>query len=405
MAGLKGKKKKWLGSYKTTLLWSPVLLLVLFLLGFFTPFYFLAGPVFGIAYFFRKRGLTLSAAESPFHRNGDSIAKVAPAIIPAVRGAIMGTIITLAVFAPLRTVVSGIIWFSGFEPLQASLMELSEEGFVDAWMGVFGVSFAILLGLMTWGRGLRLKSQIENIPTSTVRSAAIGLTEFKGVARPIDDESKRLTEKIVDGEKKKPPKGGGPKKNKEPILYSSLALQSQTVTEIWSRFYLEDETGRILVDPRGADFWDGHGHFLWSPIRSLYLEKRRQLNETREVRSLLPGDPVYVIGSVEENKEAGQDASELDRLILRPSSTLKSTDLLRRIMLGKDKKSQGTDIYDVFFLTDLQEVNAKDALTKGMKSVWIWMVAWVALSLPLILVYGDKLFEWKRVLWLLDSYV
>lgn len=87
---------------------------------------------------------------------------------------------------------------------------------------------------------------------------------------------------------------------------------------------------------------------------------RHSRDSHRETRSLLPGDPVYIIGSIQENTEADRDASELERLILKPSSSLKSPNLFKRIMLGEDKKTRGTDIYDVFFLSDLTEFKVKD---------------------------------------------
>ena len=388
----KGKEEY---SWRKTIIWSPVILLVIFLLGFFTPFLFMAGPLFGMVYVFKERGIDPNAPGI----KGKTV------ILPALRGAIIGTFMALAVLVPFRTVVTGLIWLSGWENLQESLKEISIGGFVDAWFGICGLSFAIIGGMMAWTKSLRLKSQIENLPTSTVRSAAIGLSELKGIARPIEDEGKRLAETLIDGKKKENRKSIRSKQRilkkedvlsggkQEPILSEIFNLHSQVSTTLHSRFYLEDETGKILVDPRGIDFWDGHGHFLWKPIRSIYLETRHSIDSNRETRCLLPGDPVYIIGSIEENTEAGQDASELDRLILKPSSSLKSPGLFKRIMLGEDKKTRGTDIYDVFFLSDLTEFKVKDRITQGVRGIWKWILAYVVFSVPLVLIYGHRLFD------------
>lgn len=392
-----GTREKGKGEYswRKTIIWSPVILLVIFLLGFFTPFLFLAGPLFGIVYVLKERGIDPNAPGT----------KGRTLMLPALRGAIIGTFMALAVLVPFRTVVTGFIWLSGWENLQESLKEISIDGFVDAWFGICGLSFAIIGGMMAWTTGLRLKSQIENLPTSTVRSAAMGLSEFKGIACPIEDEGKRLAETLIDGKKKENKKSLRSKQRilkkedvnseekQEPILSEIFNRHSQISTTLHSRFYLEDETGKVLVDPRGIDFWDGHGHFLWKPIRSIYLETRHSRDSNRETRCLLPGDPVYIIGSIEENTEAGQDASELDRLILKPSSSLKSPDLFKRIMLGEDKKTRGTDIYDVFFLSDLTEFKVKDRITQGVRGIWKWILAYVAFSVPLVLIYGYRLFD------------
>ena len=396
-------KKAWHESqrehpWRQTIIWLPVILIVIFALGFFTPFLFMAGPIFGISYIIKGRGM--------IDPNAPDIKGKNP-ILPVLRGAIIGTFMALSVLVPFRTVVTGLIWLSGWENLQASLKKLSADGFVDAWFGVCGLSFAIIIGMMAWTRSLRLINQIENLPTSTVRSAAMGLSEFKGIARPIEDEARRCAETRIDGKKEKKKisfwskqellkkKDVISEEKQEPILFEIFNRHSQISTTFSSRFYLEDETGKILVDPRGIDFWDGHGHFMWKPIRSIYLETRHSIDAHRETRCLLPGDPVIIIGSIEENIETGQNASELDRLILRPSSSLKPPELFKRIIFGDDKKTKGADIFDVFFLSDLSEFKVKERIARGAGQVWKWMLAYVAFSAPLVLIYGHRLFDWS----------
>ncbi len=175
--------------------------------------------------------------------------------------------------------------------------------------------------------------------------------------------------------------------------------QGPCSTEIRSRFYLEDVTGRILVDPRKVWFWNGEVEFFSPSARSIYLENRCENRSVGDklikVRRLNPGDEIYVIGSVEELKDVSPTASGTERLVLRPSSTLKSTNLLRRIILGHGKKTSRADIYDVFFLTDIKELNAAEVLTKGIGSIWLWVGVMVCLSVPLLVEYWEKLFDWR----------
>lgn len=62
-------------------------------------------------------------------------------------------------------------------------------------------------------------------------------------------------------------------------------------------------------------------------------------------------------------------------------------------MLGEDKKTRGTDIYDVFFLSDLTEFKVKDRITQGVRGIWKWILAYVVFSVPLVLIYGHRLFD------------
>jgi hypothetical protein len=79
-------------------------------------------------------------------------------------------------------------------------------------------------------------------------------------------------------------------------------------------------------------------------------------------------------------------------LVLRPSSRLEPPDLLRRIMLGDDKRL-GSGMFDIFFLADLTETEAKAMLGSGMKSIWGWVIGLMALCLPLVLTYGHVLID------------
>ena len=81
----------------------------------------------------------------------------------------------------------------------------------------------------------------------------------------------------------------------------------------------------------------------------------------------MPGDPVYLIGSVEVNEQAPPDATGSDRLVVRPSPRLYQTNFLRRLIMGSDKWLPGKDIRDIFLLADIDEFGASTILRKGIK--------------------------------------
>ena len=129
---------------------------------------------------------------------------------------------------------------------------IDSHGFADI---VVASSAGICVGLYLFYRGFRLLAQrrlIENTPASKIRSASVGLVELSGLAE-------------------------GPRTIQSPItslncyFYRSLVwewIQSgksghwqKVVDEILHvPFYLNDNTGRILIEPEGAEL-DIHRDF------------------------------------------------------------------------------------------------------------------------------------------------
>lgn len=116
----------------------------------------------------------------------------------------------------------------------------------------------------------RLKQMrlIRALPRSRVRSAAAGLAEFEGIAR-------RVSYAPRDGQPEMQP------------------------------FWLEDETGQILVDPRGVVVrpWGASGAAL-------------QVNEVEN--GIREGDRVYVIGHVQPRLDEPAQTSWREGLVVRP---------------------------------------------------------------------------------------
>jgi len=109
-----------------------------------------------------------------------------------------------------------------------------------------GPGFLIFGLLMIYGGVTRylLYQKISNTPTSKVRAAAVGLVELFGKAKCKDELSSPISKAKcifwrITGEYYKSGKGGGWKS-----LYKK---------ESANQFYLEDDTGKMLVEPRGAE--------------------------------------------------------------------------------------------------------------------------------------------------------
>jgi hypothetical protein len=291
--------------------------------------------------------------------------------------------------APVRAVAVG-----SFMLLSSLSIEFSDEirsvmsaTGMDAILAMPGICMAAAGGLTSWLTLLKQSQQIRNLAESKTASAGIGLAEFRGVAR-----------KISSGEDKIENSRMGP----DDIIYLSETYSTQhggelVIREHLARFYLEDETGRILVDPRGAEFWKGVGAPIFEPLRKIYLGGRveRILTQVlpQEIRSLRDGDPVYLIGSVEINRSAPADAVDSERLVVRPSTELKKATLLHRFVFPNSMKKKfipGGEYRHVFFLSDTEEVQAAEITGMAMRSTFLWTLAWLAPSVWLF-IQGMKL--------------
>jgi Ca2+/Na+ antiporter len=176
----------------------------------------------------------------------------------------------------------------------------------------------VVLGIVGFFRGFQLRKKkklIEDIPTSTVRGMAVGLTEVKGKAR---DFQKLLVSAFA----------------KVPCVYFYYNVQEYrssgksghwvTIAEYASPelFYLEDETGKTLVNPQGAEF---HAHpdrryggsynstdfvskdkeILFGQLAVMNISTKGAFGFDRQLRCsetyIEPGDNLYVIGTAQPN--------------------------------------------------------------------------------------------------------
>jgi hypothetical protein len=109
--------------------------------------------------------------------------------------------------------------------------------------------FYLLVGgpiVLMWGlRKLNEKRLIENIPVSRVRSAAMGLVELQGMAKPHKPQKAPLSNMDACWWNCRV----------EELRSNGKSSSWVTIKQVGSNdlFYLEDPTGRVLVNPLGAE--------------------------------------------------------------------------------------------------------------------------------------------------------
>lgn len=268
----------------------------------------------------------------------------------------------ISLVAPVKTLVIAAYFLLG-RPAGGKL-----EGF--AAMGQDGAVFDLLVGsagfavVALWlGRDaiwrFRQASQVENLPTSRARSVALGLVELRGVARSVGEE-------------------------REPILSLHWDMFDYfSPKQVLRPFYLEDATGRVLVDPTKCLVRAGWITDLASleGCHEIVLKRRVEKNDRDDsvTRILMPGDPVYLIGNAEINPAAAPDAADSDRLVIRPSSRSSWSLSLWRFLFGKAKRAPGHSIFNVFFLADNDEVSARRLILNGFYTVsgigFLWLAS------------------------------
>jgi hypothetical protein len=164
---------------------------------------------------------------------------------------------------------------------------------------LWGIS-AIAIGSFLFFRGfpfLKRKHLIEDIPTSTVRGASLGAVELSGkvvgpytLIAPLSETDCFYYRAVVRGssdEEKTP---------REEILYAP--------------FFLDDGTGRVLVDPRGAETEllatvdDEYSPSSGDAFTRHFLVRHgisSSLPAHIEEHCIRAGDRLYVLGTLREN--------------------------------------------------------------------------------------------------------
>lgn len=313
--------------------------------------------VFAVTVFF-----TTLFQDGPRHQMVSRIPK-------ALVGAVIVSIFIAAIFAPSR--VMGVV----LSPLLRGVEGVDVEAldgplFLMAWLmgtptlvywfdtvvAICGLGLAVVGG----GRGLAKTFRelwlVANLRTSKALSAKVGLVKLRGVARA--DESA----------------GQHPH---EAILF--LAIHPQTEdshrmpTQMLNPFYLEDETGRIRVDPRRARIRLGWNANFWEDASQSWIHLTRRVDRSGggEVRMLLPGDPVCVVGTAEIDKEVPQQAMRAPRLVVRPWSRRVPPGWFTRLV-KREEKAKDRDVHEVFLIADTTEEKVPRVILGGAGQIALY---------------------------------
>lgn len=186
------------------------------------------------------------------------------------------------------------------------------------------------MGGFIWGfMRLRRKRLIENIPTSTVRGLALGLVEVVGQAKerfslvsPFTISRCAFYQYQIES-------------------YRRSGKHSRWVTiakgdSSWCRFYVEDETGKILVSPRGAEvilpvfyeFTTGWGKTISGNLldfmQAHHIRYGGFLGESKlrfKEWIIAPDEKLYILGTAQKSREF---LEEHNTLLVKRLEELKS---------------------------------------------------------------------------------
>jgi hypothetical protein len=185
-------------------------------------------------------------------------------------------------------------------------------------------------------RGLLLKRMIRNIPTSKVRSIAMGLVEVYGEAVPAEHLKTPLSGKDcvyykleIEAETDALDSSG--------VMVKALRGGKNTKGSVErGRFYLRDATGKVLVDPRGAELEESchkmrHRGAKFPRRKITFPDGRKDerrgvsLAGEEEVNSrsvyteyyIAPGDKLYVLGTAARKPGTGCSPRHTENILIR----------------------------------------------------------------------------------------
>jgi len=247
----------------------------------------------------------------------------------------------LAFIAPMRAILLAV--FSFFPQAMANLNESHAflyypfipifgeltPYWLDFYWGILSLVTIFLIALFDRFRRSHLVRQIEVLPTARIRSVAIGLAELEGKAVPLKGQP-------AD----------------EPIMRvwlerSGDGYSAQSKTDL---FYLDDGTGRILIDPTGVSI-NAEGGTFGIALHQAILKQFTDEKGIQESR-LMPGDTVNLVGSVQVNRNGAVNDGE--EVIVKPR---KSSWL-------------SLNFYDLFFISNIGEKALLEGLRKSHKRGW-----------------------------------
>ncbi len=336
---------------KTTLFLSLAYGFLLFLGGLLLkPFIILFTILFALGAAFALRNPSQSPWIGPYRAIGML------ALMPVALAGYLAPFRHIVLFLLART--------EGPTAVEVARLLLPGPGF-ETFAGASGVWFGVCALILEARWFWRHSWHSRLLPTAAARSAAIGLCELRGRARRIGKPLDGFPPEAVLGHR----------------VYTVKTSDANEVREE-SRlppFYLEDGTGRILVDPKEAKI-----RTSWSPLffgvrfcEVAVTKRREELSMGERRQFIADGDPVYVLGRVETRADA-PEAVDSERLVVRAPKALPFFDsLLSNVTLGLADAGMG----DVFFLSDTDEAQARKYMRRAVLAHAAVAALWVGLSL------------------------
>jgi len=253
-------------------------------------------------------------------------------------------------YAPFLALASVLMHYSHKRPPEIYL-------YFSLFSGGYGVLFAATLASAILNN-LRLSSNIRTTATSKADSVAMGIVEMKGIARKADAE---FEEELVRGIGNSKPEGAGVDISNEMGEKALIFCYDESVIRSpggpvrrFKTFYLEDRTGRVLIDPRTAD---DHEIML-----SRHVERHQVSSGGDPIgitwKWLQDGDPLYVLGTAQRRMINGRET-----VVIAPFQARATIGYFKRLF------SRFHMLHDTFRIADTTEQNAVSSLT--VHNIWM----------------------------------
>ena len=154
---------------------------------------------------------------------------------------------------------------------------------LQAWASWITFTYGCAAGFWIFLHGLRLSRLIHDIPTSQIATAAQGYVELLGRASQFEDQRAKalLGSTVLWHRKEYAESGAGVGMRAFPFNLFYVPVE---VEESRTPFVIDDGTGTACILPHGAQIVSARKH-----VRH---EGNRRLTE----ETIVPGDPLYVIG-------------------------------------------------------------------------------------------------------------
>ncbi len=154
-------------------------------------------------------------------------------------------------------------------------------------------------------RAFRIRRKIEDTPTSKVRSIAMGLVEVMGRVTANETLTSPYSKKkcvyySYTLEELRETKTFDSAKKRWVKRRDWVMIRSETESR---RFFIEDETGRVLVEPKGVE------------VPDVTCSTQGRFRHTE--RLILPDSVVYLLGTASENPDKAPSADSLENILIR----------------------------------------------------------------------------------------